>query len=151
MPTLKTISVVDEKGKTFACLPLVFDDGYAYDQFFRSVSRHGYRLPTTQCKAWQATRHLHERAASIYSVALAREARRVGMWIATVHPAPGFEFNCMRPPRLSARCRMPGIPLPPVHPAGFSDGFNPLPLSSTVSAISRSTTFSSTLTAVQPE
>lgn len=51
----------------------------------------------------------------------------------TVQPSPGFETNWMLPPRISARRRMPGIPLPPLNPGGLSVGFNPLPLSATVS------------------
>jgi hypothetical protein len=42
-------------------------------------------------------------------------------------------------------------PLPPAHPSGLSTAFSPIPLSSIVSEISRSATFSSALIAVQPE
>lgn len=69
----------------------------------------------------------------------------------TVQPSPGLEVNWTLPPTASALRRMPGIPLPPFDPEGFSVGLSPLPLSVTVSRISRSTTLSSAFTALQPK
>ena len=61
-------------------------------------------------------------AAGIHRLVFGKMPGPAGMWIATIHPFLGFEFNCMRPLRLSARGRMPGIPLPPVLPAVSRSG-----------------------------
>src|SRR5512141_1204197 len=104
-----------------------------------------------ECNARQAPGQLLERVVADQARYLVNELRLSGSLMDSVQPSPGFERRSMLPPRISALCRMPGIPLPPRDLIDSPGGFNPLPLSATVSRISRSTTLSSALTAVQPE